>query len=369
MNASVHWATRCNACGTSFRVNEEQLRVSDGYVRCGRCDAVFNARNTMFALGVPEDAPTPPGRGDAPLPPAAQTADHEAAPMAQPQDAPSPARPAPLAPDHREPDPPSMWLDTESQVLDPADLPPEDFASSAEAVWEETRIFVTERDRVEPQWEPEAATPAPVAPEQATARMQALLAESKPPKLPKLPKPPKPKKALLSGFSWPSLARLRPAPPTVARAGFALGAVLAASLTLALPLHWAWIEQEALRAKIPQWDALLRREPWPALGVQGWRHLEGLRVVGSTLQAAPQGAGYVLELSLHNKAPHALAMPWLDLSLSNAKGELLVRRALGPVELGASPVMASGEQRKVKAVMRLQGRAEVAGYELGLFHP
>jgi ribosomal protein L11 methyltransferase len=30
-------ATRCSACGTVFRVVQDQLRVSEGWVRCGRC--------------------------------------------------------------------------------------------------------------------------------------------------------------------------------------------------------------------------------------------------------------------------------------------------------------------------------------------
>ncbi len=43
-------ATRCNACTTVFRVVRDQLRVSDGWVRCGRCNAVFNATDDLFEL-------------------------------------------------------------------------------------------------------------------------------------------------------------------------------------------------------------------------------------------------------------------------------------------------------------------------------
>ncbi len=35
--------TRCPACGTLFRVVQDQLRVSDGWVRCGQCQEVFDA--------------------------------------------------------------------------------------------------------------------------------------------------------------------------------------------------------------------------------------------------------------------------------------------------------------------------------------
>jgi predicted Zn finger-like uncharacterized protein len=54
-------ATRCPACHTVFRVVQDQLRVSEGWVRCGQCQEVFNALETLFDLGdAPEDK-TPPG--------------------------------------------------------------------------------------------------------------------------------------------------------------------------------------------------------------------------------------------------------------------------------------------------------------------
>ncbi|RYF74696.1 MAG: DUF3426 domain-containing protein [Comamonadaceae bacterium] len=35
--------TRCPACATTFKVVRDQLRISDGWVRCGRCGEVFDA--------------------------------------------------------------------------------------------------------------------------------------------------------------------------------------------------------------------------------------------------------------------------------------------------------------------------------------
>ena len=43
-------ATRCTACGTIFRVVQDQLKVSEGWVRCGRCQEVFNALEGLFDL-------------------------------------------------------------------------------------------------------------------------------------------------------------------------------------------------------------------------------------------------------------------------------------------------------------------------------
>jgi predicted Zn finger-like uncharacterized protein len=35
--------TRCPACGTAFRVTEQQLGAREGKVRCGRCETLFDA--------------------------------------------------------------------------------------------------------------------------------------------------------------------------------------------------------------------------------------------------------------------------------------------------------------------------------------
>jgi predicted Zn finger-like uncharacterized protein len=49
-------ATRCTSCGTVFRVVQDQLKVSEGWVRCGRCNEVFNALEGLFDLE--RDAPS-----------------------------------------------------------------------------------------------------------------------------------------------------------------------------------------------------------------------------------------------------------------------------------------------------------------------
>ncbi|MDD2713452.1 MAG: zinc-ribbon domain-containing protein, partial [Simplicispira sp.] len=35
--------TRCPSCATAFKVVADQLRISDGWVRCGHCKEVFDA--------------------------------------------------------------------------------------------------------------------------------------------------------------------------------------------------------------------------------------------------------------------------------------------------------------------------------------
>ncbi|QNK71271.1 zinc-ribbon and DUF3426 domain-containing protein [Variovorax sp. PAMC26660] len=56
--------TRCPACTTTFKVVRDQLRISDGWVRCGRCSHVFDA--TLDLHEAPDGAPasaSPPMQG------------------------------------------------------------------------------------------------------------------------------------------------------------------------------------------------------------------------------------------------------------------------------------------------------------------
>ena len=52
--------TRCPVCGTVFRVTSEQLRLKAGKVRCGHCQALFNAFDSLM----PDETPAPDA-GDA----------------------------------------------------------------------------------------------------------------------------------------------------------------------------------------------------------------------------------------------------------------------------------------------------------------
>jgi predicted Zn finger-like uncharacterized protein len=73
--------TRCTACGTTFRITAEQLKLRQGRVRCGRCHFVFNALEALVvdeaqpAGGEPQNGKAsrpaaPPPRPAMPVPPA-----------------------------------------------------------------------------------------------------------------------------------------------------------------------------------------------------------------------------------------------------------------------------------------------------------
>ena len=55
--------TRCPACETTFRVTPEQLKLRGGKVRCGKCQIIFNALDSLVETPatVPEAKPSPAG--------------------------------------------------------------------------------------------------------------------------------------------------------------------------------------------------------------------------------------------------------------------------------------------------------------------
>src|SRR3712207_3799406 len=74
--------TGCPACGTMFRVVPDQLKISEGWVRCGHCGEVFDAAASL--------KPEPPGLAEAPVdaqaaePPAVDASPPSAAVPAEP---------------------------------------------------------------------------------------------------------------------------------------------------------------------------------------------------------------------------------------------------------------------------------------------
>ena len=63
----MNLASRCTHCGTLFRVVRDQLWISDGRVRCGRCGGTFNAFDELYDLeqGKPPPWVAPEADGDA----------------------------------------------------------------------------------------------------------------------------------------------------------------------------------------------------------------------------------------------------------------------------------------------------------------
>ena len=111
--------TSCPECGTTFRVSQDQLGLRRGLVRCGTCNAVFNAYDTL--LPELEGAPAVlPGAEDKPVPELGteQTAAQDALPSTVKADAQTSSA------DQSEPTlETDVWAEVQAELDMPSDLP------------------------------------------------------------------------------------------------------------------------------------------------------------------------------------------------------------------------------------------------------
>ena len=348
-------ATRCTACGTVFRVVQDQLKVSEGWVRCGRCDEVFNALEGLFDL---EREPPPAG----PLP-AASTAqkpgtgvprhggppehqDDHGWPMTSPAD------------DWQQPPPPErMHADVLSTR--PGDPGPahtyfgphssprsDDTTEFANARWDaelltdvaaqETRIVQHELDQLDDDDYDDDATrimPQADAPEfvrhaERQARWQ------------------RPRVRVMMGL-----------------AVLVLGAVLALQATH----HF----RDTVAARWPQTrPALLEWCAAVNCTLQAPRRIEDISVESTTLaRASATSDAFRLQVNLRNRSPLPLSVPSVDLKLTDGSGALIARRMLSPGDFGATLAALPPSSDTTLQMLLSTGSLAITGYTVEVFYP
>ena len=99
------------------------------------------------------------------------------------------------------------------------------------------------------------------------------------------------------------------------------------------------------------------------------RHIEDISVESSALNRAAAPDAFKLALALRNRSAIALAMPAIELTLTDAAGQMVARRALMPRDFRvATPVLAPGAETPLQVVLTA-GTARVTGYTVELFYP
>lgn len=376
-------ATRCPACGTVFRVVPDQLKVSDGWVRCGRCSDVFDASKALFDLDSGSLAQRPPAPTAAPMPPADATNDEPqaraairaAADMPPPADA-SPADPRPgeipnawpvttadaradgsapaadasppeetAAPSSAAPEAPAASVDVappKPAPIDstPADLAQADFAPADSATGKSNPV------------EPAPSEPAPAEPASAEPASAAPAERAT---------PPQPLPGFLVRAQQRQAARRRQRLP-LALAAAALVLLLAGQIGL----HFRDLIAVSWPATRPVLAAACR-----ALGceLRAPLAIEQVSVESFTLRRIEGTHSYLLQLALRSRAPHDVRMPAIDLTLTDLQGRTLVRRMLDARDLGAAgDRLAPQRELTLQALVDL-GELPVAGYTAELFYP
>jgi predicted Zn finger-like uncharacterized protein len=379
-------ATTCPTCQTVFRVVEDQLKVSEGWVRCGQCQQVFNALEGLFDLSAPRTtrsgaltwAPTEPVGFE-----------HD----------PAPATPAiGLATVPRAATPSSVAPGTQS-MADGAVVSEAMLRSSTAASREFFSVETTTFEAAEGMLPAGARLVDASSPQPAPARDD-------------------------PGFEWAAMATAGPSVPTHPVDAGVNADGDAAPEDDSQNSRWAGLGDESLPA--PSADSVTpafvrdaeRRERWQRPGVRlalstscgllaialsaqigfHWRDrlaaskpalrpllaatcglvgcelqaprvLDALVVDGTTVSRQGAQDAFRLSVQLRNRADHPVAVPHLELNLTDAQGRLILRRVLKPADFRIAEPSIAAQTESTWSLDFTSGQRRITGYTVAAFYP
>lgn len=340
--------TQCPACGTLFKVIADQLKISQGWVRCGQCREVFDANSQLAsaARALAQGATS-----------ATQTTDTSTViqPIAEQE------------------------FDATEKVAAPPELP------QASTAARNTRALITTRTK--PQGDDQSLS----------ARRDDLpsnfAADSKKDYEDSVSALASDMREDASGFDTPQTSAEQPDEPLPTpsfvrkaqraarwrspwmRAGLVLVSMV---LLVSLAAQIALQERAKLIAMLPQTQGGFQ---WlcAQLGcaIEPLKQIESIVVDASAFNKLKSGGtqeAYRLKVTLKNTAQLAVAVPHLELSLNDSQDVSLLRRVLTPEDLGATGRVlaargdfAGGVSVQVDGAQL--GGARIAGYRVLAFYP
>lgn len=374
--------TRCPACTTLFKVVPDQLRVSEGWVRCGQCDEVFDANAHLQGDGRAPLTLTPAPVVQAPVeqqpdPELESTAWRASVPAEEtgvdtepemPVD-PSPELERELAAKLEWPEAPSTNYDTLMDVRPGAAFHPEP-ALHLEMPGQESEHQAPEVDAaadgvaIKPSWE---ASPPPTPIELPAEAEAAPLYV--PPVSESLPSAPIPLSAHAPTFMRNARKDSSWNKPWVRRSMAVLSVLLVAGLGLQATLH----ERDRLAASVPDLrPALTAMCEALECQITPFKQIDSV-VIDASSFVKVRGDVYRLNLTLKNTAPVDVAAPSVELTLTDTQDQPMIRHVLSAAELGAQQgtLVAGGElTTAVPLSVKTAGSAErISGYRLLAFYP
>ncbi len=334
--------TRCPACGTLFRVVPDQLKISEGWVRCGRCSEVFDARASLSPhLPVMTEVVETPDEAVPEAPSASESAVVAAA-------ASGPAQP---------PSEPAIDLALDETFRqDPvlAAAP----AGSTGSVASPSEVSVP----AEGSSEPAVPEPAPEPANRATSTEGDGDGEGRvtPSATTDLPSVSFMRRARRAAF-WRK--------PAVRWTMVLISTVLA----LLLLVQVAYQHRDLLALRLPGLRPVLMALCQPLQCQVGMpRRIEAVRIDASNFTRLPPEA-FRLQLTLANSDSIPVAMPAIELTLTDTQDQPVLRRVLQPADLGPGTpeaLPAAGEwSASVTLTVSPAAAGSVAGYRLLAFYP
>jgi predicted Zn finger-like uncharacterized protein len=350
--------TSCPACGTMFRVVPDQLKISEGWVRCGHCSEVFDATahladEAALAAAIPQpSAPVPMPESSAPI----------------------------TAPDALI----RGWQTTATSplstpgALTPPPPPPPSRAAPAAAARAPVADRTLSRSGEDSSLGPDSRSlePSPLDTPFVFRRSDLAYADSVSSVMPPEPEHEVPldeagdlEPAALNRVSFVRQARRK----ALWRRPFVRIMLAMVSLLLAavLVVQLAYQDRDrlalaepALRPALEQMCELLHCTLGPP------RQIDAV-VIDSSGFNRVRSDTYRLAFTLRNTAPVPVAMPAMELTITDVQDQTVARRVITPAELGAGDALPPSAEwsRTIGLVLDSASGPRVAGYRLLAFYP
>lgn len=387
--------TRCPACDTLFKVVADQLKIAQGWVRCGQCATVFDASAQLVVNETAESAARP-------VEPVLEAADldelrtdfetRQAQPDAlrQPDPEKSPSLPVNTAlPDD------AHSLSGEEPAPDDILMQPDE-PEEAEADFDPAAWKLAQQALVSPQL-PQAVSDAPPShtPEVATAtdfswsgadQDKSVETDFENSNLEPGPasEPSAPDAEIIPEVSFVRDARRKAFWQRRLIRG--LLALLLVALSAVLVLQWMLQNKDRLAVLEPRLSPVFQALCVPlACELKLPRQVESLVIDSSSFNKLGADS-YRLDFVLKNTGASLLAVPSLELTLTDSRDQAIVRRVLSPSQFGVSVATLAANSELTGAVslkVSMQGQSpgavslsptsaiplQVAGYRILAFYP
>ena len=333
--------TRCPACQTLFRVVSDQLRISDGWVRCGQCNEIFDASSHLQSAPLIDSAAFQ------------ATPQSEVVPTSDNQTIGSAETVVEEVPPNQDVEPVNhsvKSIETEGaplgvqSVAPPLDRSDEDvppLRAQSRGDDEDLRAPLVTQDV-------EQSAPALLVPSQSEEQPAVAAVVS-----------------FMRRADQPSPWHRRGVRVSLALLGLVLGLGLIAQVVVHQRDRIAAL-QPASRPMLLALCGVLGCEVRPLM------QIESIMIDNSSFTKI-RGEAYRLNFALRNAASTVLALPALELTLTDTQDRAILRRVFLPAELGASATQfAAGEEWAASLAVNLHvnGSADrIAGYRLLAFYP
>jgi predicted Zn finger-like uncharacterized protein len=341
--------TQCPACNTLFKVVNDQLKISQGWVRCGQCKEVFDA-NTHLSHSLP--------------------AQEQAEPTPEPKS-------KMLMDSFRE----NESIEALNQAETTTSVPPAaQLSSEPKDVVATKKAFDKNPEFASSDWVNSVHPPSPSTTAEApdSLEIDALGAELG---YGQTAQELQPDATFVQAGPAPTPTFVRQAQQAQYWRSPRMRAVLCA---LAFLLFCAGIVQAALyeRDRIAATYPRLHSSLTILCRVMGctigpMKNIEAIVVDASSfnkIRSDGKSETYKVTLNLKNNGPTSVALPHIELSLNDISDQTVVRRVLNPADVGALQfVLPARGEFNGSAMVQIDtaqlGGARVAGYRIWAFYP